>query len=462
MHPFTTFNAAAEPSRVREGRLARLRSAAAMTWFAMTPGFAFVRQRSNFIFGWEAAARAGAALAEGVSAGATGSADEPALGSWMMLPDLTTPATQTVLPMNDSLYGAAHLELDRMGPVLITVPADRDGRYYSVTVMDAHFTNVAHLGPRWTGRGLVEALVVPPGWSGSAPAGTTVIESPTVSVCLLSRVLVRDVPGDIDRAREWRKGFTLRQVDQAREVETSDLLCPEAQTLADPWRFLEIGFAHLQRNPLPAPARWAAELLPADELIAAREDDESRAAVEAGIADAQAIVDTVLTTWPRRDGWMLPMPGMGLPTDRVIETAALELFQVGYNDMAEAVYFFGDTDSDGARLDASDGATYELVFAADELPPAHRDGFWSLTMYGDDSLLVANDAHTYSIRPTSPGLRRGEDGSISITLAPAAPADDPNWLPAPDGPFRLGLRIYYPQDAVLDGSWTPPSPRRIA
>ncbi len=74
------------------------------------PGFAFVRQRSNFIYrlgccgsGWGGARR-------GTGAGAVGSSGVPALGSWMMLPHLTTPSTQTVLPMNDSLYGAAHVD----------------------------------------------------------------------------------------------------------------------------------------------------------------------------------------------------------------------------------------------------------------------------------------------------------------------------------------------------------------
>jgi len=30
-----------------------------------------------------------------------------------------------------------------------------------------------------------------------------------------------------------------------------------------------------------------------------------------------------------------------------------------------------------------------------------------------------------------------------------------NWLPAPDGPFALALRIYWPGQDVLDGKWQP-------
>jgi hypothetical protein len=32
-----------------------------------------------------------------------------------------------------------------------------------------------------------------------------------------------------------------------------------------------------------------------------------------------------------------------------------------------------------------------------------------------------------------------------------------NWLPAPDAPFYLTLRIYHPAEEALDGTWEPPA-----
>ena len=32
-----------------------------------------------------------------------------------------------------------------------------------------------------------------------------------------------------------------------------------------------------------------------------------------------------------------------------------------------------------------------------------------------------------------------------------------NWLPAPDGNFRLSMRLYVPKPEVLSGKWTPPA-----
>jgi len=32
-----------------------------------------------------------------------------------------------------------------------------------------------------------------------------------------------------------------------------------------------------------------------------------------------------------------------------------------------------------------------------------------------------------------------------------------NWLPAPEGNFRMSMRLYVPKPEVLSGKWTPPA-----
>lgn len=464
MLPFVSFDAEAPAWRVQDGRAARIRSDAALVYLALAPDFAFIRQRSNFILGWEAAAAAGAALASGASAGAIGAAGVPALGSWMMLPDLTSPATQTVLPMNDALYGAAHLELDRQGPMVLHVPADPDGRYFSVGIMDGHWSNVAHLGPKWTGREELDLLLVGPGWDGEAPAGMRVVESPTPSVCLLHRALVRYDEGDLDQVRAWREGFTIRPLGgDLVDVPHDDLVHPQIAALDDPWEYFRLGFDHVARNPLPSVLAWLHETVDVGPLLERPDEEWVRQAVIDGVEDAQAVIDATITTWPTENGWRLPFPWIGLPTARLAENAALQLFQVGSNDMGEAVYYIGGSDAAGAPLDCSRGTAYELVFEAGSLPPVDADGFWSLTMYGPDNLLVANPIGRYSTRPTRPGFSARADGSVAIVLAHELPdgVDEAVWLPAPDGPFRLGLRLYYPGAPIVDGTWRLPAPRRI-
>ena len=37
-----------------------------------------------------------------------------------------------------------------------------------------------------------------------------------------------------------------------------------------------------------------------------------------------------------------------------------------------------------------------------------------------------------------------------------------NWLPAPNGPFMLALRLYWPKAEALDGTWKQPPLERVS
>lgn len=463
MRSFSEFNAALSADDLQRAEAARLRSLATWAYLLLRPGMEFVRQRSNFILGWQAAA--GGSIAGGTSAGAVGSAGVPPLGSWMILPELTSPATRTVLPSNDALYGAAHYELELLGPVVVSVPANVDDRYFSVSIMDAHMNNVDHIGPRWTGNDAVDVLVVPSGWQGNVPDGMRVVTSPTPSICLYNRMLVRFEDGDLDRVRDWQAGLRLTQLSHWGEadpvlddVPTDAFVHPDINTTTDEFDYLTIGLAHLEHNPLVESATWLASLVSNAHFDAAADDEAMRRAVAAGVDDATRMLDASLTTWPRKGGWMVPDARLGLPNPDVQRSAAYQQFQIGSNDVAEAVYSFTDTDADGDVLDASSGAVYELSFPPGGTPTVEPGGYWSVTMYDEHSLLVDNPIDRYATRPDRPDLATDPDGRITFTLATELPSGVPqaNWLPAPAGRFRLGLRVYYPARSITDGGWTPP------
>jgi hypothetical protein len=128
---------------------------------------------------------------------------------------------------------------------------------------------------------------------------------------------------------------------------------------------------------------------------------------------------------------------------------------IGANTPEEAVYPGALADSDGALLNGAND--YEMVFPADDLPPARY--FWSLTMYDLEGFLVDNPIDRYSLGPSHPPLIVRDDGSIVVTISNDEPtAEDVNWLPAPTGAFRLNMRLYGPRKRVLNGNWTPPAP----
>jgi hypothetical protein len=133
------------------------------------------------------------------------------------------------------------------------------------------------------------------------------------------------------------------------------------------------------------------------------------------------------------------------------------------NDAIEAMYPFTRTDADGRTLDCSK-SKYTLTFAAGQFPPVNS--FWSVTMYdGKTQFLIKNPINRYLINsPMLPGLKKNADGSLTLYKQNKSPGTDKesNWLPAPDGPIYLVMRLYGPKTeppSILpagDGTWQPP------
>ena len=57
----------------------------------------------------------------------------------------------------------------------------------------------------------------------------------------------------------------------------------------------------------------------------------------------------------------------------------------------------------------------------------------------------------------------GPDGSVDILIQHDEPGPhlESNWLPAPTGSFNVTLRAYWPEQSILNGSWTPPPLTRL-
>jgi len=109
------------------------------------------------------------------------------------------------------------------------------------------------------------------------------------------------------------------------------------------------------------------------------------------------------------------------------------------------VYTSYKKDSDNEYLDGSKHC-YILKFDRNYLPPSKV--FWSVTMYKfPEHLLVNNPIKRYLINsPMFPGLEKDPDGGLTIYMQKNSPGSNKecNWLPAPNAPFFIVVRLYWP------------------
>ena len=139
------------------------------------------------------------------------------------------------------------------------------------------------------------------------------------------------------------------------------------------------------------------------------------------------------------------------------------------NSPQEAMYPFTRVDSDSQTLDGSK-SNYTLTFPPGQQPPVNA--FWSLTMYdGKMQLLIENPINRYLINsPMLPGMKKDSDGSLTLYIQNKSPGADreSNWLPAPNGPIYLVIRLYWPKaepPSILpagEGTWKPPGVMRVS
>lgn len=381
-----------------------------------------------------------------------------------------------VTPNADTPYSMALLDL-RAEPVVLQVPPVKD-RYFVFQFVDLFGTNPHFIGSRSTGSDGGTYLLAGPGWQGEAD-GTVdgVLPFDTDLVFVIGRTQLLG-PDDVPALADVMAGYRLQTLSAFRGQRG-----PEAPAVQWPiWNeeasrderfigYLNVLLAFCQPiHPSEATlmARFARiGIGPGAPFDAESLDGATREALRAGIAAArQTIAAHVRTMTQKVNGWT-SSDIFGTRTwygGNFLLRAVAAMAGWGGNDVVEATYPSAREDIDGQPLDGAH--SYQITF--ESLPPARA--FWSVTMYdtsydGTAGYLVQNPINRYLVNSTTQGLVYGEYGSLTITIQHAQPEDatqKANWLPAPDGPFYLVMRIYWPEQAALDGSWTPPPVVRTA
>jgi hypothetical protein len=428
---------------IARGRLRHARSVAALAYLHGLPAFLHLRQLTEFL--------QGRAYFE---------PDAQPLGGWVFMRDLATPEVTTVSPNVDTLYAASYLLLDRQGPVVLDVPAI-ESRYYSVALQDAYFSNFAIVGPRTFGNGGGRYLIVPPAWDGKVPGDiAATFRAPTPSVFLVQRIFVQG-PSEVEELRRLQDEIRLSPLggDSFAPVDLTEFELENVRTTSDPLRFFELVNSYTGLNPPSSRNDTLMEIFRGVGVGPGSTLPDDAALLEAlaeGAGDAQSLLDAHVSAGEVRNGWKVPLRGAGTAEQGILDRAVTQLTAMGSNPLDEAIYFFAYRDGDGQPLDGAN--RYRLRFEGGALPELAPLGFWSLTMYGPNALLVANPIDRYVLRPDA-GLRTGADGSLTLAVQATPPDDVPpeNWLPSPaEGAFNICLRTYLPTQGIVSGTWFPP------
>ncbi|MFT5561923.1 MAG: hypothetical protein ACJAYE_002427 [Candidatus Azotimanducaceae bacterium] len=373
-------------------------------------------------------------------------------GTMNHIDDLATPNDRAiVVPNNDTLYSSAWYDL-RHGDLTIEVPPmDHAGRYWNVMILDA-YTHVAYICRRYHGVGGTQVRVTFDPTTPPANDDSDVVTIGTPTAWVIIRVLVES-PEDIDTARSLQRAICV----------TAPISHPNERT-ERAGRATAIGkagadfYTELKRYiELDPPAPWHPQLSAEAQVIVDDPSSVSEEVLAAGVLEGETlIVGLNVAGTVRNNGWSTGRDATGFGGD-MLKRAAGAKFGLGGHQAIENRSYIAQADSDRQRLDGT--RPLLLRFDADAMPPCNA--FWSLTAYGMDMYLVDNEINRWSISDRTPGLVYEADGSLTILISATRPAKIANWLPVPDGPYMMGMRVYEGHDEVVNCEWFPPSLTRL-
>jgi hypothetical protein len=383
--------------------------------------------------------------------------------------------TAVVTPNSDTPYSFAWMDL-RAEPMVISVPAVDPKRYYSLMLTDLNTYNFGYVGSRATGSEPGSYMVVGPDWTGPTPDGIRRVFRSTTEICAgVFRTQLFDA-GDIDNVKKVQAGYKTQPLsgflNQAAPPPAPQLAFPKFEKDLVRTEFFEYLDFALTLAPALPDERWIREQLarigigPGKTFEFRNLPLEDKAEILLGMKEGLRKIEAAVASFGKNiNGWRVGSPfgdAAFFHGDWLLRAAAAKAGIFG-NDAVEAMYPMAKVDADGQPLDCSN-ASYTLTFPKGQLPPV--DAFWSVTMYdGKTQLLVKNPINRYLINsPMLPSMKTNLDGSLTIYIQAKSPGPDKesNWLPAPNGPVYLVMRLYWPKatpPSILpagEGTWQPP------
>ena len=379
--------------------------------------------------------------------------------------------TAFVTPNSDTPYSFAILDL-RAEPQVITIPKMDNNRYFVFQLMDLYTFNFAYIGSRTTRNDGGTYLIAGPGWNGEVPANISkVFRAETQFVSVVGRTQLFN-PEDLPNVKNIQAAYKVQPLHEFLKTPAPPspppLNWPQPITRAEqtsPAFFDQMAYLLqfcLPPHPSEVDLRKQFEgigILPGKPFDLSPSPDVE-AALKAGIADGQKAIDASRAATGGKTDTLFGTREY-LKNNYLARATGTQM-GIGANSRDEALYPIYDKDSNGEPLDGGKHR-YTLRFAKGQFPPVNA--FWSLTMYNlPAQLLVKNPINRYLINsPMLPNLKADADGGLTIYIQADSPGKDneSNWLPAPNAPFMLAMRYYWPKPELLEDKWKSPSVQRV-
>jgi hypothetical protein len=343
--------------------------------------------------------------------------------------------TAIVTPNSDTPYSMLQMDL-RAEPIVICVPKVEKSRYYSVQLTDMYSFNYGYVGSRATGNDPGCYMVAGPAWTGDTPAGVKkVFGSETQFSLAIFRTQVFNA-ADIGNVKKIQAGYTVQTLSAFTHQPA-----PPVPAIPDFPKFTEDAF----KTEFPAYLNFLLQFCPPVDEEKALRAKFATIGIEAGkpfvfgkLSDVQkgelglGVKEGYASIEKQRDnigkninGWTVgsAFGGRAFYQGNYLLRAAAALAGIYGNNADEAMYPLARNDGVGDPLDGSKH-NYTLTFAAGQFPPVNA--FWSVTMYdGKTQLLIENPINRYLINsPMIPGMKKGNDGSLTMYIQKGAPSAD--------------------------------------
>jgi hypothetical protein len=392
---------------------------------------------------------------------------------------LFTPDDKAIVtPNSDTPYCMGWLDI-RNEPIVVSVPEMEPERFFHFQLIDLYTHNYAYLGTLTTGNKAGNYLLVDEAWAGEKPDGIDdVIRSETdVFFVVVRTQLMHET--DLENVKRIQGEYQL----QALSAYLGNGV-PEAVLSNDfpSWnegdQFSSAAFKYLDAMlGLLEPVAEEKVLMERFAKLGIGTgkgfeidhfDEEIQIAIQQGAKDGFMAIESFIGEYandPLASAKIFGTRGFlkksalenyGLEDFYILRAVAAHMGLYG-NSGAEAIYPVYLIDSEGNPLDAAKNK-YTITFHEGELPPVKA--FWSLSMYdAPTQLFIHNSLNRYLLNSSmKDDFVYDENGSLTLYVQKDSPgkALEANWLPAPDGPMYLVLRLYGPEEAALKGEWLNP------